>query len=481
MRPHLHWLDDTIATIDRQPFAPRRIGKVTAFDGVAVEVVGVEARIGALLTIGNRTTSSFPRRREAITGNRGPHEHQMNSHLRGDDEGGDFAEALPVLTEAIGFRGDRLLLAPLGRVDSIAPGMPVETHLGSGTTPPGSALLGRAIDALGEPLDGKPVLATTGDHPLTGRPRSASQRGRVEQRFATGIRAIDAALTLGRGQRAILAAGAGVGKSVLMQQIMTGCQADAIVVALVGERGREIADFRHRAFGGPAADKTILVAAAADLAPQLRLRGVQRATAIAETLAAEGKHVLLLVDSLTRVAHAQREIGLALGEPPTARGYPPSALALIPRLLERAGVDALTGGSITALYTVLMDGNDRDDPVVDTARAISDGHIILSRDLAEQGIFPAIDISASLSRVMDDLVAADQREAARTLRRLWSLHAANRDLLMIGAYVPGSDPLLDRAIALHPAILDFLRQPPDAYVASEDAVAVLIDLVGSAR
>ena len=442
MNARLDWLNDRVSLLEHTVFVPRRTGKIVSFDRITFEATGVTAPLGSLLAVGD----------------------------------GDTA----LLAEAMGFRGDRLLLTPLGRVDSLSPGQAVRALRGGDRTPAGSALLGRAVDALGASIDGRGITPEPANWPLAGQPRKPGSRGRVTQRFDTAVRSIDALLTMGRGQRMILAAAAGVGKSMLMQQIMAGCDADAVVVALVGERGREIADFQSHAFGGATGPRTILVAAAADLAPQLRLRGVQRATAIAESLAAEGKHVLLLVDSLTRVAHAQREIGLALGESPTRNGYPPSALALIPTLLERAGVDAVSGGSITALYTVLMDGDDRDDPVVDAARAISDGHIMLSRDLAEQGVFPAIDIGTSLSRVMDGLVDEAQRDAARTLRRLWSHHAANRDLLMIGAYVPGSDPLLDRAIALHPAMLDFLGQPPDRQIPSGESVAALHRVIGGA-
>ena len=436
MTPTERWLNAAVSRLEETPFTPQTIGKIVSFDRIALEATGIEAPLGALLKVGH-----------------------------GED-------AVPV--EALGVRGDRLMLAPLGNVGRVRIGQPVHRISGGAHTASGSRLLGRAVDALGQPIDGLPPVAAPADWPLSGQQqRTARARGRVVERLHTGVRAIDALHTLGRGQRLIIAAAAGVGKSVLLRQIMAGCQADAVVVALVGERGREIADFQERAFSGDQAARCILVASAADLAPQLRFRAVQRATAIAESLASEGKHVLLLVDSLTRVCHAQREIGLALGEPPTRQGYPPSALAIIPDLLERAGVDAASGGSVTALYTTLAEGDDRDDPVIDSARSIADGHILLSRDLAEQGVFPAIDVGRSLSRLMDDLVDADHRDAAVHLRRLWSLHAANHDLLMIGAYAAGSNPALDEAIALYPAMLEFLQQAHDKHVDPGQAVADL--------
>jgi flagellum-specific ATP synthase len=285
-------------------------------------------------------------------------------------------------------------------------------------------------------------------------------------------------LTAGVGQRIAIVAGSGVGKSVLMGQMLQGADADVIVVGLVGERSREVADFLATKLDGVRA-KTAVVAVPADHPPILRLRAAMRATAIAEYFRAQGKRVLLLIDSLTRVAHAQREIGLSLGEPPTMKGYPPSALGLIPRLVERAGADARSGGSITALYTVLADGDDQADPIVDTARAIVDGHIVLSRGLAEQGVFPAIDVGKSLSRVMTDIIGPDHAIAARTLRRLWSVYEENRDLILMGAYKDGSDPSIDAAIAHHPLILDFLRQGQKDLINLNVSVTQLVDNFGT--
>ncbi|MFM6853379.1 MAG: flagellum-specific ATP synthase FliI, partial [Sphingopyxis sp.] len=274
-------------------------------------------------------------------------------------------------------------------------------------------------------------------------------------------------------------AGSGVGKSVLMGQMLAGADADIIVVGLVGERGREVSDFLATKLSGPVRAKSVVVAVPADHAPLLRLRAAMRATAIAEYFRANGRKVLLLIDSLTRVAHAQREIGLSLGEPPTVKGYPPSALGLIPRLVERAGADNATGGSITALYTVLADGDDTDDPIVDAARAIVDGHIVLSRALAEQSVYPAIDVGRSLSRVMNDMADDNHRASASAFRRLWSAYEGNRDLILMGAYAAGSDALVDMAIARRGEILDFLRQPPEHRVSFADSIAALDQVVGA--
>ena len=301
----------------------------------------------------------------------------------------------------------------------------------------------------------------------------------MTQAFDTGVRAVNALLTAGVGQRVAIVAGSGVGKSVLMGQMIAGADADVIVVGLIGERSREVSDVLATKLPPEVRRKSVVVAVPADHAPLLRLRAAMRATAIAEDFRARGLKVLLLVDSLTRVAHAQREIGLSLGEPPTVKGYPPSALGLIPKLVERAGADALSGGSITALYTVLADGDDTDDPIVDSARAIVDGHIILSRPLAEQGVYPAIDIGKSLSRVMADIVTPEHARAAAGFRRLWSAFEENRDLILMGAYAPGNDPLIDEAIVRRPELLDFLTQPQLERASHDASIAALIGLMAS--
>jgi flagellum-specific ATP synthase len=383
-----------------------------------------------------------------------------------------------VAAEVSGFRDGECLATILEPGAHIAPGgLAQSSDLGHHVAC-GDALLGRIIDPLGAPLDGLGPIRAIMRWPLAGRPGNVLNRGRVTQPLDLGVRAINALLTAGRGQRIALIAGAGVGKSVLMGQMLSGAKVDRIVVALVGERGREVADFLETRLDDGARAKSVVVAVPADHPPALRLRAAMRASAIAEEYRSRGLDVLLLVDSLTRVAHAQREIGLAMGEPPTVKGYPPSALALIPRLVERAGVHRESGGAITAVYTVLADGDDLSDPVVDAARSIVDGHIILSRQLAEQGIYPAIDIGKSLSRVMADIVDPDHLAAAAAYRRLWSAWEENRDLVLMGAWREGADPLLDTAIARRAEWTGFLAQDMTEHVPLAAARAALIDGFG---
>ncbi len=423
-----------------RPVMPQHYGKLVTIDGLTIEASGLHVPVGTNVRI---TTAD-----------------------------GGRAQA-----EVIGFRGARTTLMALQSSTSFVSNAAVVPEQGSADVPVGPALLGRVLGALGEPLDGAgPVVAP--DHwPLDGHEENVLERGSVHTAIDVGVRAINALLTVGEGQRVAIIAGSGVGKSVLLGQMLAGTDADVIVVGLIGERGREVSDFLATKMSAEVRAKSVVVAVPADHAPVLRLRAAMRATAIAEFFRAQGLRVLLLIDSLTRVAHAQREIGLALGEPPTVKGYPPSTFGLIPRLVERAGNHATSGGSITALYTVLADGDDLDDPIVDAARAIVDGHIVLVRDLADQGVFPAIDIGRSLSRVMSDIVEPDHVALAQIVRRWWSVYATNRDLVLMGAYAPGSDEELDAAIERHPAILDLLRQAPGERVtmkASVDAMAKLV-------
>ena len=368
------------------------------------------------------------------------------------------AQEGPLAAEVVGFRQHQLLLMALGR-GAVSPGARVWLGSAADSVATGPALLGRVSDALGAPVDSLGPLRATTHWPLAGRPLPPLDRADVHQALPTGVRPIDALLTLGRGQRMGLIAGSGVGKSVLMQQLVQGAAADVVVVGLIGERGREIAGFLAEL--SPAARaRSHIVAVPADQAGPLRVRGAMRAFAIAEWLRAEGKQVLLLLDSLTRVAHAQRETGLATGEPPGLRGYPPSALGLIPRLVERAGNDAASGGSITAIFTVLADGDDTvSDPVADTARGVLDGHIILDRQIAARGRYPAIDLGVSISRTMPACVPPAQLAAATALRRDAALIDSNRDLIAMGAYSRGQDADLDRALDRRPALEAFLSQP----------------------
>ena len=324
-----------------------------------------------------------------------------------------------------------------------------------------------------------PVMATT-SWPAGGHRVGALDRSRVTQVFDSGIRSLNALTTFGVGQRVGIVAGSGVGKSVLMDMIVDGADADAVVVGLIGERAREVSDFVTRHMAGERAATTAIVAVPADHAANLRLRGAMLATSIAEHLRSQGKRVLLILDSLTRVAHAAREIGILLGEPGAARGYPPSALATITKLIERAGNSEESGGAITGIYTVLADGDDQNDPVVDTARAILDGHIVLSREIAQRGQYPAVDVGASLSRVMNDIVPSEYAALARRFRALSATYEANRDLVMMGAYRQGADPLLDEAIALHPRMCQFLSQASEESIDVATAFAQMSELVGHA-
>ncbi|WP_298307565.1 FliI/YscN family ATPase [uncultured Erythrobacter sp.] len=422
---------------------PVQSGKVVACDGGLIEVSGLALPIGSLGAIAN----------DAID--------------QAEDE---------VLAEVIGFRGGHSLMMLLGDTQLLRPQSPVRAVGQPGTVQVGEALLGRAVDGLGAPIDGGPRLDLALSWPLGGRREGALERAPVTIPFDCGVRAINALATMGRGQRVGVIAGSGVGKSVLLDTIAGQAQADIIVVAMIGERAREVSDFVARHMTDVRRGRMVVVAVPADHAPNLRLRAAQYASAIAEYFRGKGKSVLLVLDSLTRVAHAARELALLLGEPGAARGYPPSSLAAITRLVERAGNSAQSGGSITGVYTVLADGDDMSDPVVDAARAILDGHILLSRDLAQRGHYPAIDIPASLSRVMDGVVGPEIVDAARQLRSLIAAREENRDLVMMGAYRAGSDPMLDRALHHSNVIDTFLTQTREAAVGLDESLAGLMAL-----
>ena len=323
----------------------------------------------------------------------------------------------------------------------------------------GDALLGRVLDGLGNPLDGLGKMKLSDKKSLNGSRVNPFERQPIKEVLDVGIRNINALLTLGRGQRVGIVAGSGVGKSVLLSMITKSTDADVVVVSLIGERGRELASFTQEILSSHSRDKVVIVAVPADRSPLLRIQGAKRATTIAEYFRDKGKNVLLITDSLTRVAHAQRELGLALGEQPTSRGYPPSVISMIPNLIERTGTSTNNSGSITSIYTILADGDDTTtDPVVDTARAILDGHIVLSRELAQQGIYPAIDVNQSISRLMTDIVSTPHQKNAQMLRKYLSKYNENRDLVLMGGYVQGQDHDLDQALALWPEILKFLQQ-----------------------
>jgi flagellum-specific ATP synthase len=344
--------------------------------------------------------------------------------------------------------------------------------------PLGDGLLGRVVDAQGEPLDHAGALQNVTARSLRREPINAMERAPVREPLDTGVRAINALLTVGRGQRLGLFAGSGVGKSVLLGMMARYTAADVIVVGLIGERGREVKEFVEDILGQQDRSRAVVVAAPADAPPLLRMQGASYATAVAEYFRDQGKHVLLLMDSLTRYAMAQREIALAIGEAPATKGYPPSCFAKLPALVERSG-NGLNGmGSITAFYTVLSEGDDQQDPIADASRAILDGHIVLSRALAEGGHFPAIDIEQSASRVMVNVVPAQHFELARDFRATWSRYQKSSDLVQVGAYVGGSDPQLDEAIRLQPAMQAFLQQGMRTAASLNDSVAGMAAALG---
>ncbi len=419
---------------------PARFGLVAACDNGLLEVTGLSLPIGCICRIEQ-------------------------------ESGSDMA------AEVIGFRNGRTLMMMLGDSALLSPGSRVYPEGRPGMVPVGEAFLGRAVDGRGHPIDGGPPVQVAQFWPAGGMRSGALDRSPVTRPFDCGIRAINALATMGQGQRIGIMAGSGVGKSVLIDMIAQGADADIVIFALIGERAREVSGFVARHMSGAKRQRAITIAVPADHAPNLRLRAAQLAVAQAEYFRAQGKSVLLIMDSLTRVAHAAREIGLLLGEPGSARGYPPSALAMINRLVERAGNSAQSGGAVTGIYTVLADGDDENDPVVDTARAILDGHIVLSRAIAQRGQYPAIDVGASLSRVMSDVAGREHRTDATVLRALCASYEANRDLVLMGAYRAGADAQLDRAMAMQPAIQGFLAQETDELCPLDNSVAALHALV----
>jgi flagellum-specific ATP synthase len=379
--------------------------------------------------------------------------------------------------EVVGFAGERLYLMPTGDMQGITPNARVIPLPPGSEAYAGDGLLGRVIDASGKPLDGGGSPVCHDRVRLAGAPINPMQRRPIREPLDVGVAAINAMLTVGRGQRLGLFAGSGVGKSVLLGMMTRFTDADVIVVGMIGERGREVKEFVENTLGEEGLARAVIVATPADHPPLMRMRGAWLATGVAEHFRDRGKKVLLLMDSLTRFAQAQREIALAIGEPPATKGYPPSVFAKLPQLVERAG-NGSGPGSITAFYTVLAEGDDQNDPIVDAARAILDGHIVLSRRLAEEGHYPAIDIEASISRAMHEIITPEHRALVRRLRQLYSTYQQNRDLISIGAYRAGSDPRIDEAIDYWPRIVEFLqqdmRQPRD-FGASLDELKHLLE------
>jgi flagellum-specific ATP synthase len=427
------------AASNAQPLWP--VGRLTRINGLVMEAAGLKLPLGSSCRI-------FPQ------------------------------SGAPVEAEVVGFAGEKLYLMPSDDLYGLAPGSKVvafETpsprlHVDGPTPfrrraidrvkqgPVGEGLLGRVLDGVGRPLDTKGPLLVTQSRSLQSRSINPMLRAAIDQPLDVGIRAINALLTVGRGQRMGLFAGSGVGKSVLLGMMARYTEAEVIVVGLIGERGREVKEFIEQILGEDGMRRAVVVAAPADTGPLMRLQGAAYATTIAEYFRDQGKQVLLIMDSLTRYAMAQREIALAIGEPPATRGYPPSVFARLPQLVERAGNGQEGGGSITAFYTVLAEGDDQQDPIADAARAILDGHIVLSRTLADAGHYPAIDIEQSISRAMVNLIAPSHLEQIRKFKVLFARYQRSRDLISVGAYVPGSDPVLDQAIGLYPKMERFLQQ-----------------------
>jgi len=382
--------------------------------------------------------------------------------------------------EVVGFHDEKTFLMPIQAVHSLRPGarvVPLET---GNDLVLGDELLGRVVNGFGEAIDGKGELRCRVQQSLNGSIINPLHRAPIRQPLDVGIRAINSLLTVGRGQRLGLFAGSGVGKSVLLGMMTKFTDADITIVGLIGERGREVKEFIEDILGEDGLARSVVVASPADDAPLLRLRAAQYTTAIAEYFRSQGKSVLLLMDSLTRYAQAQREIALAIGEPPVTKGYPPSVFARIPQLVERAGNAEVGGGSITAFYTVLTEGDDQQDPVADASRAILDGHFVLNRKLAEEGHYPAIDIEQSISRAMPQVVSDEHLKTAQSAKQLWSTYAQNKDLIAIGAYTKGTNPEIDKAISLYPTLRDFLRQGLREQVPFKQSVQLLTGVVNSA-
>ena len=421
----------------------KHIGSVIAFDGYIVKVSSLPCIVGSLCSIENESGAT-------VTG----------EVVRIDEASVDIVPHDNSFAIAI---GDKVILLEVSQKVEV-----------------GSELLGRVIDGLGKPLDQLEAPICEAKLNLNGTSINPFKRQPISEVLDVGIRNINANLTLGRGQRIGIVAGSGVGKSVLLSMISQSTDADVVVIALIGERGRELASFTSKVLGSHSRDKVVVVAVPADRSPLLRIQGAKRATAVAEHFRNQGKNVLLIMDSLTRVAHAQREVGLALGEQPTSRGYPPSVISLLPNIIERTGTSSENGGTITAIYTILADGDDvTTDPVVDTARAILDGHIVLSRELAQQGIYPAIDINQSVSRLMTDIVDPELIKNSQILKKYISKYNENRDLILMGGYVQGQDLDLDQAMQIWPNILQFLQQEDEEKCDFDKSAELLKNLVGA--
>ena len=419
----------------------RKLGKVSQVVGLTIESVGPDVNIGQTCLI----------------------------------KSGKYGDS--VLSEVVGFKNNNILLMPLGNMQGVGPGNQVEAQERPITVDVSESLLGRVLDGLGRPMDGKPPIDDGEVFNVTNPAPDPLLRNRISAPLMLGVKALDGLLTIGKGQRVGIFAGSGVGKSTLMGMIARNTKADINVIALVGERGREVREFIEKDLGEEGLKRSVLVIATSDMPALVRLKAAEVATSIAEYFREKGKDVMLLMDSLTRYAMAQREVGLAIGEPPVSRGYTPSVFATIPKLLERAGNS--DKGSITGLYTVLVDGDDLTEPVTDTARSVLDGHIVLSRKIANRNHYPSIDVLASVSRCMSDIVEKEHKEAANEFKKSMAVYTNSEDLINIGAYVKGSSEEIDDAIAKHSAINEFLVQDVDDKISIEDSINMIKEIVGS--
>lgn len=377
-----------------------------------------------------------------------------------------------VPAEVVGFREGRVLLMPLGEMRGVEPGSAIRLVGGQAGVPVAESLLGRVIDGLGNPMDGKGPLRAETHYPLYAEPLNPMERERIFEPVDVGVRAINGLLTLGKGQRIGILAGSGVGKSTLLGMIAKHTAADISVIALIGERGRELKDFIERDLGPEGLARSVVVVATSDQPPLVRMRGAYLATAISEFFRDKGRDVILMMDSVTRFAMSSREVGLAIGEPPTSRGYTPSVFGQLPKLLERAGT-CMGKGSITGIYTVLVEGDDMNEPIADAVRSIVDGHIVLSRDLASQGHYPSIEVMGSVSRCMTDVVPKDQVRVAHKFLEVMSTYRRSEDLINIGAYAKGSNPKIDNAIAMIDRLNGYLKQPVEEKVSFAESAGQL--------
>ena len=431
-------LDKYDAVFEKETYV-RRMGRVVQVVGLTIESMGPEVNIGSTCLIRAAKYKT------------------------------------PVIAEVVGFKNNHVLLMPLGNISGIGPGSIVEAMGRPLSIHVSDALLGRVLNGLGQPMDDKPPVEGA-EFPITNVPPNPLVRTRITQPLSVGVKAIDGLLTIGRGQRVGIFAGSGVGKSTLLGMIARNTTADISVIGLVGERGREVREFIEKDLGEEGLARSVLVVATSDQPALVRLKAAEVATSVAEYFRSRGKDVMLLMDSLTRYAMAQREVGLAAGEPPVTRGYTPSVFASMPKLLERAGTS--DKGSITGLYTVLVDGDDLTEPVTDTARGILDGHIVLSRKIANRNHYPSIDVLASVSRVMSDIVTPEHKKAANEIKKSMAIYSDAEDLINIGAYVKGSSEDIDDAIEKHVDIMDFLVQGTHEKYGLDDAVSIMNNILG---